>query len=79
MGWWTQNEQGHSFAHAEEEEMLWGDGPADVMDIALAAIANEFEQAQGRGPTDAELRAGLEFSLGGSGLPPAVTQKGGGA
>lgn len=63
MGWWTQNEHGHSFAHAEGEEMVWGDGPADLMDNALGKIVAEFERDQGRRPTPAELRAGLEFSL----------------
>jgi hypothetical protein len=64
MGWWTQNRDGVSFASDDSEEMLWGDGPADVMDSALAAIVEAFEQAQGRRPTKAEVRAGLEFSLG---------------
>lgn len=65
MGWWTQNEKGHSFAHhAGEDELMWGDGPADVMDSALAAIAEEFERGFGRRPKKAEVRAGLEFSLG---------------
>jgi hypothetical protein len=66
MGWWTQNQQGHSFAQNEEgPEMVWGDGPADTLDSALRQITNEFQQAQGRNPTPEELHAGLEFSLGG--------------
>lgn len=66
MGWWTQNEHGHSFAHAEgDEELLWGDGPADILDDAIAKIAKEFEGIENRRPTKAEMRAGLEFSLGG--------------
>jgi hypothetical protein len=32
MGWWSADEQGHSFATAEGDEMLWGDGPADIVD-----------------------------------------------
>lgn len=66
MGWWTQDEQGHSFTHAPTEEMWWGDGPADVMDAAIAAIRQEFINGFDRKPTKAELRAGLEFSLGGT-------------
>ncbi len=66
MGWWTQDEEGHSFApHALGEEMMWGDSVADVLDSAIAAIAQEFEMQYQRRPTKAELRAGLEFSLGG--------------
>ena len=65
MGWWTQDEEGRSFAHAKKEELLWGDGPADIMDNALAAIKKEFEAEKGRKPTKAELLAGLKFSLGG--------------
>lgn len=64
MGWWTQNEQGESFAHAEGEEMLWGDSCADAMGHALDGIVAEFEKDLQRRPTKAEVRAGLEFSLG---------------
>jgi hypothetical protein len=42
---------------------MWGDGPADTFDRAIDLISAEFEQALGRRPTLAELRAGLEFSL----------------
>lgn len=65
MGWWTQDEEGHSFATADGEEMIWGDGPADLMGEAVASITQEFQQYEGRNPTKAELRAGLEFTLGG--------------
>lgn len=65
MGWWPQNEEGISFAHASGDEMMWGDSVADVLDSALAAIAQDFENTFERRPTKAELRAGLEFSLGG--------------
>lgn len=64
MGWWTTNEQGHSFAPVEDgdTELLWGDGPADHMDDALAAIIAEFRQGLGRAPSLEELKAGLLFS-----------------
>lgn len=66
MGWWRQDEKGHSFAPVDPPDMWWGDGPADVMDSAIAAIAEDFQRDQGRRPTKAEVRAGLEFSLGGT-------------
>jgi hypothetical protein len=65
MGWWEQNEQGVSFADAEGEEMVWGDGPADTMGAAVDEIVAEFERDWDRKPTKAEIRAGLEFVLGG--------------
>lgn len=73
MGWWTQNEQGESFERVPygEEEMWWGDGPADVIDAALAAVVVDFHRGLGRAPTVAELEAGLKFSLG-KGVPEPV-------
>jgi hypothetical protein len=70
MGWWTQDEQGCSFAHRIEEvagegEMMWGDRPADIFDVAIDEIVKVFEAELERRPTKGELRAGLEFSLGG--------------
>lgn len=64
MGWWTQDELGHSFRAAEGAEMFWGDSVADTMDEAIDNIVADFVRDQGRQPTKAELRAGLEFSLG---------------
>jgi hypothetical protein len=65
MGWWSQDEQGHSFAQAEGEDMLWGDEPADILDNAIDAITVSFQAAHGRRPTRSELLAGMKFSLGG--------------
>jgi hypothetical protein len=65
MGWWSQDEQGHSFASAEGEEMLWGDSCADILDNAIDEIVKEFKEAHDRRPTRAELLAGMKFSLGG--------------
>lgn len=63
VGWWSQNEEGHSFAEADSgEEMLWGDGPADAIDNAIDQIKIEFVRDHGRLPTGAELMAGLTFS-----------------
>lgn len=63
MGWWATNTNGESFAEGPEE-MLWGDGPADILAHAVDAIVREFEAAWGRPPTEAELVAGMRFSLG---------------
>lgn len=68
MGWWQATEGGASLA-LEDTGLLWGDGPADVLDRAIDEIVVEFEQAQGRKPTNDELLAGLRFSLGGHDLP----------
>lgn len=66
MGWWTQNKEGHSFSENEGgPEIFWGDGPADAMDNAIDTIVQEFALHWGRKPTKDEMRAGLEFSLGG--------------
>ena len=46
---------------ASPEQLLCGDGPADIMDNAIIAIAKEFQDAWGRGPRQEELRAILNF------------------
>jgi hypothetical protein len=63
MGWWRAGEDGSSL-HAEETGLVWGDGPADIMDDALDKIVAEFRQDWGRKPSRIELEAGLRFSLG---------------
>ena len=60
MGWWKQDDEGNSFAM--ESDLIWGDGPADVLDPALESIFAQFQEARGRKPTEAELKAGLMFS-----------------
>ncbi len=62
MGWWTQDEEGHSFAHAEGKEMMWGDAVADIMDEALDQIIQHYERFLNRRPTKSEIMAGLKFS-----------------
>lgn len=52
MGWWKQ-----------ATDAVWGDGPADIFDTAIAEIVSEFEAEWDRKPTRDEIRAGLEFSL----------------
>ena len=44
---------------------IWGDAPADMIDMALAKVIEVFTEAVGRKPTKLEIRQGLEFSLGG--------------
>ena len=60
MGWWGQDSEGRSLQ--EGTELVWGDGPADTLDEALAEIDKQFVSAWGRVPTVEELTAGLLFS-----------------
>ena len=60
MGYWSQGEDGHSFAL--DSELIWGDSPADIMGAALKEIIAVFQHDRGRPPTQAELNAGLLFS-----------------
>jgi hypothetical protein len=62
MGWWRAGKDGSSL-HAEDTGLVWGDGPADILDDAIEAIVAEFTGAYGRKPTQEELKAGLLFSL----------------
>ena len=64
MGWWRADENGFSL-YLEETGMIWGDGPADIMSIALLEIRKDFREEWGRNPTEAELIGGLRFALGG--------------
>lgn len=61
MGYWRMNEQGQSLQ--TEGDMIWGDQPADIMGNALQEIISVFLRDQGRPPTEAEVKAGLLFSL----------------
>jgi len=69
MGWWEQGAQGGiaqlTGGPADAGRVqIWGDGPADILDGALAEIVKEFQEAWDRKPYKDELRRGLEFSLG---------------
>lgn len=71
MGWWRIDDSdetseglfnaipGKNSAAAEYS----GDGPADIMDLALEKIIKEYKDAWGRVPTRNELIASFEFSL----------------
>lgn len=61
MGWWEQDENGHSFVVGSG--LVWGDGPADIFDSAIADVEEKFQREHGRGPTSEELLAGLKFAL----------------
>lgn len=62
MGWWNASPEGYSL-QLEPTGLLWGDGPADIMDDALNRIGSQFREQFGRGPSAGELMAGLKFSL----------------
>lgn len=62
LGWWNQTADGTSLV-VEETGLVWGDGPADILDKALDEIRDMFVEVWGRRPTRIELTAGLLFSL----------------
>ena len=62
MGYWNQTEEGDSLV-IEDTELVWGDQPADAMGDALDRIIAFFRRDLGRLPTEAEVKAGLLFSL----------------
>lgn len=66
MGWWSQDNEGHSFADAMAGETVvgvWGDEPADIIDAALDAINEAFMDTWGRLPYRAEMESGIKFSM----------------
>lgn len=60
MGTWNIDRNGNSFV--QSDALLWGDTPADAMDVALQNIISAFRLDTGRAPTVEELHAGLAFS-----------------
>lgn len=63
MGYWNADPENATLSPVPAET-VWGDLPADVFDEAIRQIVVAFQHDVGRKPTKAELRAGLEFSLG---------------
>lgn len=61
MGYWRANERGESLQIGGD--MIWGDQPADIMGNALEEIIAVFRRDRERLPTEAEIKAGLLFSL----------------
>jgi len=68
MGWWSTNREGISLLSESEVvdgvEMVWGDGPADILADAIVAIDKEFIDEWGRPATTDELIAGMRFTYG---------------
>lgn len=62
MGYWQQTKDGHSLT-MEDTGLIWGDQPADIMGAALDEIIRVFTRDRGCLPTEAEVKAGLMFSL----------------
>lgn len=60
MGYWNTSPEGHSFV--AEEDLTWGDSPADVMTEAIEEITKIFEKDMGRKPALEEIIAGVHFS-----------------
>ena len=66
MGWWTADAAELRNAGAEDAKThpMWGDVPADILGNAVDEIVAQFQEDLGRRPTKAELRDGLDFTLG---------------
>lgn len=76
MGYWQQDDEGHSFAESETDPgMVWGDTPADIIGDAIDLIKASFIKDVGRLPTRGEVIAGLQFTTRVlSGLPETVRE-----
>lgn len=65
MGWWEQGRDGSSFERSSVDDdnlMMWGDGPADLVGKFLYELKIEFLRDLGRMPSQDEVIAGLKFS-----------------
>lgn len=63
MGYWSQDDEGHSFAESTTDPgMTWGDTPADIVGDAIEQIKAAFVRDLDRLPTKAEVIAGLQFT-----------------
>lgn len=64
MGYWEMDDEGHSFVAGDEpdNQMIWGDQPADIVGRALAQIKVDFIRHLGRMPSQREIIAGLKFT-----------------
>ena len=72
MGWWSiDNKVLDGGIHEGGTEMFNGDGPADIMGVALDAVIKEYESSWGRKPFREELRAAFNFVANGLELESA--------
>ncbi len=65
MGWWEHGRDGHSFVRSSVDDnnlMMWGDEPADIIGDAIHAIKIAFLRDLGRMPSKDEIIAGIKFS-----------------
>ena len=60
MGWWTWQCE-----TCQDGELMLGDEPSDIIAKALRDIGALYREGTGREPRQAEIRATLEFCLGG--------------
>lgn len=68
MGYWDMGVGGGSFEKSspdEDNQMVWGDQVADIVDGAIDKIKIAFLMDMGRMPSKAEIRNGIMFSTNG--------------
>lgn len=58
MGYWRTPAR----RNGREQELIWGDAPADILGVAIDRIIKTFIRDMGRKPTEAELLNGMRFS-----------------
>lgn len=63
MGWWNAGRDGSSL-HEKPTGLIWGDGPADIIDQAIDEIISVFRRDWNRDPTLQEMKSGILFSIG---------------
>lgn len=64
MGYWEHGEDGSSFVAGEDpdNQLIWGDEPADIVDDAIWQITIAFARDVGRMPSKKEIIAGIKFT-----------------
>ena len=62
MGYWNAGIDGSSL-HERPSGFIWGDEPADTLDIAIDEIVDTFRRDWNRNPTRQEMIGGFMFSL----------------
>lgn len=71
MGWWSISRNGGGGISTEKTEMYNGDGPADILGVAVEKVVKEYEVAWGRKPYKEELEEAVNFVAEGHKLPSA--------